>query len=343
MPLVRNGGDWACRSPLHSVTLKEMKNKVRVFAPASASNLGPGFDVIGLALPQPGDVVEAEWCDTPGVSIREITGDGGALPYDGARNVAAVAANDVLRRVQADNQIPLHRGISLRLEKQTPLASGLGSSGASAVAGAFATNELLDRPLSRTALVASALAGEQVAAGTAHADNVAPSMLGGIVLIRSYEPLELINLPIPTSLQVVVVHPHCEVSTAAARRLVNERTYMLADAVANLGNLGALVDALHRNDLEQFGRSIVDRLVEPVRAKLIPGLAEVKEAARGCGALGCSISGAGPSLFAFAGSETTAREIAKAMQEAFRDAADLDSDAHIGPVNAQGATTMSTM
>lgn len=320
-----------------------MKNKVRVFAPASASNLGPGFDVIGLALPQPGDVVEAEWCDTPGVSIREITGDGGALPYDGARNVAAVAANDVLRRVQADNQIPLHRGISLRLEKQTPLASGLGSSGASAVAGAFATNELLDRPLSRTALVASALAGEQVAAGTAHADNVAPSMLGGIVLIRSYEPLELINLPIPTSLQVVVVHPHCEVSTAAARRLVNERTYMLADAVANLGNLGALVDALHRNDLEQFGRSIVDRLVEPVRAKLIPGPAEVKEAARGCGALGCSISGAGPSLFAFAGSETTAREIAKAMQEAFRDAADLDSDAHIGPVNAQGATTMSTM
>ena len=320
-----------------------MKNKVRVFAPASASNLGPGFDVIGLALPQPGDVVEAEWCDTPGVSIREITGDGGALPYDGARNVAAVAANDVLRRVQADNQIPLHRGISLRLEKQTPLASGLGSSGASAVAGAFATNELLDRPLSRTALVASALAGEQVAAGTAHADNVAPSMLGGIVLIRSYEPLELINLPIPTSLQVVVVHPHCEVSTAAARRLVSERTYMLADAVGNLGNLGALVDALHRDDLEQFGRSIVDRLVEPVRAELIPGLAEVKEAARGCGALGCSISGAGPSLFAFAGSETTAREIAKAMQEAFRDAADLDSDAHIGPVNAQGATTMSTM
>jgi len=314
-----------------------MKNKVRVFAPASASNLGPGFDVIGLALPDPGDIVEAEWCDTPGVSIREITGDGGALPYDGARNVAAVAANDVLRRFQADNQIPLHRGISLRLEKQTPLASGLGSSGASAVAGAFATNELLDRPLSRTALVASALAGEQVAAGTAHADNVAPSMLGGIVLIRSYEPLELINLPIPTSLQVVVVHPHCEVSTAAARRLVNERTYMLADAVENLGNLGALVDALHRDDLEQFGRSIVDRLVEPVRAKLIPGLAEVKEAARDCGALGCSISGAGPSLFAFAGSETTAREIAKAMQEAFRDAADLDSDTHVGPVDTVGA------
>jgi homoserine kinase len=165
-------------------------------------------------------------------------------------------------------------------------------------------------------------------------------MLGGIVLIRSYEPLELINLPIPTSLQVVVVHPHCEVSTAAARRLVSERTYMLADAVENLGNLGALVDALHRDDLEQFGRSIVDRLVEPVRAELIPGLAEVKEAARDCGALGCSISGAGPSLFAFAGAETTAREIAKAMQEAFRDAANLDSDAHVGPVNAQGATTM---
>ena len=315
-----------------------MTDRVRVFAPSSASNLGPGFDVLGLALLKPGDIVEAELSETPGVEIVEVTGDGGALSRDPKKNVTGVAAADVLRRLdglEADE--PLQRGVRLWLHKQMPLASGLGSSGASAVGGAVAVNELFDAPLSRSELVASALVGERVASGTPHADNVAPCLLGGIVLVRSYDPLEVINLPVPTELRVIVVHPHCSVSTAAARELTADRTYALDDAVANLGNIAALVDALHRGDLTQFGRSILDRLVEPVRAHLIPGLADVKNAALSKAALGCSVSGTGPSMIAFAESDRDAHAIGDAMQAAFRNSAGLKSDVYLGPVNREGA------
>ena len=223
------------------------------------------------------------------------------------------------------------------LHKQMPLASGLGSSGASAVGGAVAVNELFDAPLSRYDLVASALVGELVASGTQHADNVAPSLLGGIVLVRSYDPLELINLPVPKELRVIIVHPHCSVSTAAARELTSDRTYALDDVVANLGNIAALVDALHQGDLTQFGRSITDRLLEPVRAHLIPGLADVKKAALSQAALGCAVSGSGPSMLAFARSDRDAQAIGDAMQAAFRDSAGLKSDVYLGPVNHEGA------
>jgi len=316
----------------------KMPNRVRVFAPSSASNLGPGFDVLGLALLKPGDIVEAELSETPGVEIAEITGDGGALPRDPQKNVASVAAADVLRRLDGlEAEEPHRRGVRLWLHKQMPLASGLGSSGASAVGGAVAVNELFDAPLSRYDLVASALVGERAASETPHADNVAPSLLGGIVLVRSYDPLELINLPVPKELRVVVVHPHCSVPTAAARELTAERTYALDDVVANLGNIAALVDALHRGDLTQFGRSILDRLVEPVRAHLIPGLADVKNAALSKAALGCSVSGSGPSMVAFAESERDAQAIGDAMQDAFRNSAGLKSDVYLGPINREGA------
>ena len=318
-----------------------MADRVRVFAPASASNLGPGFDVLGLALTAPGDVVEAEPSDAPGVELVEVAGDAGALPVQSDQNVASIAAADVLRRIDdLPAGAPPRRGVRIWLRKRMPLASGLGSSGASAVAGACAVNEVFGAPLSRRALVASALVGEQAASGTPHADNVAPSLLGGIVLIRSYDPLDVIDLPVPDALRVVVVHPHHAVSTAEARRLANGQSYALRDAVANLGNIAALVDALHRGDLAQFGRSVSDRLVEPVRAHLIPGLAEVKAAALSRAALGCSISGSGPTVFAFAGSDDDAQAIADAMQAAFRGAAGLDSDVYLGPVNKAGAVRL---
>ena len=327
-----------------------MTTRVRVFAPATVSNLGPGFDVLGLALQQPGDLVEAELHDEPGVKIVAVTGAGDALTTDPTRNVVGIAAADVLRRLQdkvqgpaasGENQGPRTGvGVRLWLHKQMPLASGLGSSAASSVAGALAVNELFGGGLSRRELVASALEGERAASGAPHADNAAPSLLGGIVLIRSYDPLELVSLPIPPELRVVVVHPHCEVATASARALVSERRYELGDVVANLGNVGALISALHQNDLELFGRSIRDRLVEPVRAGLIPGFQQVKDAALAAGALGCSISGSGPSVFAFSGSDRGASTVAAAMRDAFRAAADLESDAYVGPVNARGATTL---
>jgi homoserine kinase len=320
-----------------------MPSSVRVFAPASVSNLGPGFDVLGLALDRPGDVVEAERIDTERVEIAEVTGDGGLLTTNAAENVAGVAAQSVLSHLAAGGptgaglRSTAGRGVRLRVHKHMPLASGLGSSAASSVAGAMAVNELFGRPLSRRELLGHALAGERAASGSAHADNAAPSLLGGFVLIRGYEPLEVIDLPVPPALRVAVVHPHCQVETAAARALLRGHSFSIEQAVANLGNLGARVAGLFRNDLELVGRSIEDRLVEPLRVRLIPGYPAVKDAARRAGALGCSISGSGPSVFAFADSDSAAEHVAAAMREAFRQSAGLDSESYVGPVNMTGA------
>ena len=309
--------------------------RVRVFAPASASNLGPGFDVLGLALQRPGDVVEAEIRRAPGIEIVEVTG-ADALTTDPETNVVGVAAAAVLRRLEAGTT----QGVRLWLHKQMPLASGLGSSAASSVAGAVAVNQLLGGSLSPATLIGCAMEGEVAASGEAHADNVAPSVLGGIVLIRSYEPLDLVSLPVPAALRVVVVHPHASVETAAARRLVAEQRFRISQVVTNLGNIAALVSALHACDLALFGRSVHDALVEPIRAPLVPAFAEVKRAAMERGALGCSISGSGPSVFAFAGSDADAAAVSDAIQDAFQTVG-LASDPYVGPVNTRGAHVIS--
>jgi homoserine kinase len=313
-----------------------MPSPVRVFAPASASNLGPGFDVLGLALPEPGDVVTAEFMEAPGLEIAEVSGDGGQLNRDPDQNVAGVAAQSVLSHLASVRRDSLP-GVRLRVHKQMPLSSGLGSSAASSVAGAMAVNELLDCPLAKADLLVHALAGERAASGSMHADNAAPSLLGGVVLVRRYEPLEVIELPVPAGLRVTLVHPHCCIETSKARALLLGQRFTIEQAVANLGNLGALVAGLYRGDLELVGRAIEDRLVEPLRMALIPGCAAVKAAAHQAGALGCSISGSGPSLFAFTDSDAAAARVAVAMRDAFREAAGLDSDSYSGPVNTAGA------
>ena len=310
-----------------------MTKRVRVFAPATASNLGPGFDVLGLALEKPGDVVEAELADQRGVRIVEVTG-ADSLSTDPNENVVGIAATAVLEKLGIYDQ-----GVRLWLHKQMPLGSGLGSSAASSVGGAVAVNALMGGPLSALDVVSCALRGEAAVSGTVHADNVAPSILGGIVLIRSSEPLDLIPLPIPAALQIVIVHPHTEVLTAKARRLVAEHRFTIGQAVTNLGNVAALVSALFREDYPLFSRCIRDALVEPVRAPLIPGFSAVKQAALNAGALGCSISGSGPSMLAFADSNTTADRIATAMEAAFADNG-LQSDRFVGPVNRGGASVL---
>ena len=310
------------------------RSRVRVFAPATVSNLGPGFDVLGLALHRPGDIVEVEVSDMPGVELAGVTGEGGALPRDAVRNAASVAAGEVVRAAAATGRAA---GLRLWLHKGMPLASGLGSSGASAAAGAVAANEALGRPLGPEALVQCAMAGERAACGAAHADNVAPSVVGGIVLIRSYEPLDLVRLPVPDGLFVAVVHPHCEVSTQEARARLTGRTFALADIVANAGNLGAFVAALYQGDLALLGRALDDRIVEPVRAGMIPAYAEVRSAARHAGALGCAISGSGPSMFALCDSADVAARTALAMRQAFRERASLGTEAWVGPINREGA------
>ena len=304
--------------------------RTRVFAPATASNLGPGFDVLGLALERPGDVVEAELRDEPGVEISRVTG-ADSLGTDPRRNVVGIAAQAVLDHLGVTD-----RGVRLALHKQMPLGSGLGSSAASSVAGAAAVAALLGDALPQEALVRCALRGEAAVSGAPHADNVAPCVLGGIVLIRGDDPLDLVRLPVPEALRIVLVHPHVEVLTAEARRLVARHRFAIGPAVANLGNIAALVHALHTGDLELFGRSIRDALVEPIRAPLVPGFAAVRQAALDAGALGCSISGSGPSLFAFAASDTAAQAVAEAMHTAFA-AAGVASDRYVGPINRRGA------
>lgn len=307
---------------------------LRVFAPASVSNVGPGFDVLGFALHRPGDTVEAARVDQPGVTLVAVDGDGGRLTAQPQRNSASVAALAVLRRAGVGATAP---GLRLHLHKGMPLASGLGSSGASAAAGAVAANELLGRPLSPIDLVACAMEGEHAACGAAHADNVAPSVLGGVVLVRSYDPLELVRLPVPDGVFVAVVHPHCRVSTKEARARLATHVFPLPAIVANAGNLGALVAALYQGDAALLGRSVEDRLIEPVRATMIPGFASVKAAAREAGALACSISGSGPSMFAFTDTADLAAHVAQAMRAAFTRAAGLTSDAWVGPISREGA------
>lgn len=308
-----------------------MSRRLRVFAPASTSNIGPGFDVLGLALQGPGDVVEIELSDRPGVQIVDIIG-APSLSTDPTRNTAGVAASAVLRLLDR----PDPAGVRFWLHKRMPIASGLGSSAASSVAAAVAVNQLFGNPLPTSMLIDCAIEGEVLASGSPHADNVAPSLLGGVVLVRNLDPLDLVSLPVPPALRVVVVYPHASVQTAEARQIVSEHQFEISQVVTNLGNVAALVSALHSGDLELLGRSVQDDLVEPIRAPLMPAFGVVKRAAADAGALGCSISGAGPSLFAFAESDAVADTVADAMQKAFLGAG-LESDRHVGPVNLQGA------
>jgi homoserine kinase len=215
-----------------------------------------------------------------------------------------------------------------------PLASGLGSSAASAVAGVVAANLLAGEPLSPRELLPFTLQAEQVACGAAHADNVAPALLGGFVLIRSYEPLDIVRLPVPRGLAAATAHPHTEIRTEDARRIL-KKDVRLADAVRQWGNLAALVASLYEGNLELLGRSLQDVVAEPRRAMLIPGFAEVKTAALDSGALGCSISGSGPSLFALCASLEKASSAGRSMQETFRRVG-LECDLFVSEINRVG-------
>ena len=302
---------------------------IRVFAPASVSNLGCGFDVFGLAIDAPGDEVNVSWNNSGETVIRKIVG-AEHLPTLASRNTAGVAVNALL------SSLGERRGVDIILKKKMPLGSGLGSSAASAVAAVVAVNELLGRPYSRQQLVPFAMEGERVACGSAHADNVAPSLMGGIVLVRSLQPLDIITLPVPASLQVVVVHPHVEVLTRDSRAVL-KKNIPLATAVQQWANTAALVSALYTKDFQALSRAVTDKVAEPYRAPLIPGFYEVKEAALSAGALACSISGSGPSVFALCLDRS--RGVATAMRKAFRNVR-VDSDAWVSAVNKRGAFRM---
>ena len=305
---------------------------VTAFAPATVSNVACGFDVLGFALDAPGDEVAARFADdgVRGVVIADIVGDAGRLPRDANKNTAGLAAQALLDAVGD------RRGVALTIRKGLPLASGLGGSAASAVAAAVAVDALLGAKSSFDLLLACALQGESHGAGSAHADNIAPSLYGGFVLVRTPNPPDVIRLPVPNGLTAVVVHPDLEIETAKARTLVGD-TVALGDAIRQWANLGAFVDGLHRGDFALIARSLEDTIAEPRRAALVPGLASIKQAAIDAGALGCSLSGSGPSLFALCRDGTIARRVAAAMTDAVTRAIGGEPQTYVSAIGQQGA------
>lgn len=301
---------------------------VRVFCSATVANIACGFDVLGLAVEEPGDEIEASISPVNGVRLVHIDGDHGQLPREPEKNAAGAPALALLAALGES------RGVDLKIKKQCPAASGLGSSSASAAGAAFAVNLLFGSPFSPLELIPFALEGERAASGSAHPDNVTPALLGGITLIRSTVPLDVVQLPVPPELWVSLCHPHLELRTRDARTVLRD-SVQLADAVRQLGNIGSFVSALFREDYALLGRSLEDRFAEGPRSVLIPGFSSVKSAALSAGALGCSISGAGPSLFALCRGASTARAAAAAMQSAFTGIG-VPSDIFVSPINVRG-------
>jgi homoserine kinase len=307
---------------------------VTAFAPATVSNVACGFDVLGFALHEPGDEVTAR-VTAGGVQIDDITGDNGRLPREPARNTAGVAALALLAKLDE------RRGIALTIRKGLPLSSGLGGSAASAAAAVVAVDRLLGANSPVETLIACALEGERLGAGSAHADNIAPSICGGFVLVRRAVPPDIVTLPVPHGLTAVVVHPDLEIETAKARALLGT-TVPLADAVKQWANLGALIHALHTGDFALLGRSLEDTIAEPRRAPLVPGLAMIKRAAAEAGALGCSLSGSGPSLFALCQNTAIAAAVGDAMARAVRTHIGGEPQTFISEVARQGARILSS-
>lgn len=307
---------------------------VTAFAPATVSNVACGFDVLGFALDEPGDEVTAT-LTSAGVQIAAIEGDGGRLPREAARNTAGVAALALLTKLGDP------RGVSLTIRKGLPLSSGLGGSAASAAAAVVAVNALLGAKASRDTLIQCALEGERLGAGSAHADNIAPAICGGFVLVRRASPPDIITLPVPAGLTAVVVHPDLEIETAKARALLGD-TVPLCDAVRQWANLGAFVHAVHTSDFDLLSRSLEDTIAEPRRAPLVPGLALIKRAAADAGALGCSLSGSGPSLFALCRGDEIARRVADAMTTAVRTHIGGEPETYISRITGQGARVLTT-
>lgn len=304
------------------------------FAPATVSNVACGFDVLGFPLESPGDEIDARFFGASGVRIDDIAGDAGRLPRDATRNTAGVAARALL------TMLGERRGVALTIRKGLPLASGLGGSAASAVAAVVAVDALIGARAPIETLLACALEGEGVGAAGAHPDNVAPCLYGGFVLVRHPNPPDVVRLPVPAGLTAVVVHPDLEIETARARMMLGTEVPLKA-AIQQWANFGAFVDALHRSDFALMARSLEDTIAEPRRAPLVPGFSAIKAAAIDAGALGCSLSGSGPSLFALCRGREVATRVAQAMTDAVKRHIGGQVQTYVSSITPHGARIVS--
>ncbi len=305
-------------------------DQVKIFTPASVANVSCGFDVLGFCLDSIGDVMKVSRTKNKGVTIGIINGQ--ELPKDPLKNVASVAASALLKAH------PTIGGFQIDIEKRIKPGSGIGSSAASAAGAVFAINELLGKPYSRNELVQYAIAGESLASGAAHADNLAPVLLGGFTLVRSNKTLDIIKLPSPKDLVATIIHPKIELKTIHSRAILKNEI-PLKKAVEQWGNLGAFISALYTNDYELLSRSMKDKVIEPTRAILIPKYKEIKQAAIDTGALGSGISGSGPSIYALSKGEFAAKEVGQAMKT-YYDEIGLDYEVHYSNINNEGVRVL---
>ncbi|MCO5249414.1 MAG: homoserine kinase [Chitinophagales bacterium] len=310
-------------------------DRIKVFAPATVANVACGYDILGFAIDFPGDELIMELTEKKGVEIVDIVGDGGVLPRNPLTNSASVAIMDYLNYIHADF------GCKIWIKKMMPSGSGLGSSAASAVAGVYAVNMLCNEKLTKHEMLPFLLNSEKVACGSAIADNVAASLFGGFILVRSYEPLDVINIPVPEDLWCAVINPQVIVLTREAREIL-PKEISITKSVRQGANVGGLIVGLLRGDYDLIGRSLIDYIAEPYRSKLIPGFYDMKEAAIHAGALGSSISGSGPSVFALCKGEETARKAGNAMK-AVMDKMGIEANVYVSKVNPTGPKALPFM
>ena len=305
--------------------------EVKIFTPATVANVGCGFDVLGFCLDTVGDTMHIKKIAKKGIYITAI--EGFKLPFDVQKNVAGVSA------LAMYNALDIDFGFEIKINKQIKPGSGIGSSAASAVGSVFGMNHLLGNPFSKMTLIEFAMKGEAVASHVEHADNIAPAILGGFILVRSTHPLEVLQLPTPSDLYAVIVHPQIEIKTAESRALLPKQI-LLSEAITQWSNVGSLVHALHSSDYELLGHSLKDVIIEPRRSQSIPNFDTLKKISLDSSALGCTISGSGPSVFSLCRGQKIAAEIQMA-QAAFMGETDIEFETHVSKINTQGIKILS--
>ena len=295
------------------------------------ANVGCGFDVLGLCLDKVGDQMVIRKTQRKGIFITKI--EGFELPYAVHENVAGVSA------LAMYNELNVDFGFEIEIYKQIKPGSGIGSSAASAAGSVFGMNYLLDNVFDKIDLIKFAMKGEAVASKSEHADNIAPAILGGFTLVKQNNPLEVIQLPTPKALHAVIVHPQIEIKTADSRAIL-PKTVALSDAITQWSNVGSLVHALHTSDYNLIGKSLKDVVIEPHRSKLIPNFNSLRKISLESGALGCSISGSGPSLFSLCEGLENARKV-EANQRRFMTNIGIPFEIHISKINTEGIKILS--
>ena len=302
------------------------KSEIKLFSPATVANVACGFDVLGLCLDTIGDEMVVRKVDKKGVRITKI--EGFKLPFETELNVAGVSALAMYQELQPDC------GFEIEIKKNIKPGSGIGSSAASAVGSVYGINALLGSPLNKTQLTQFAIKGEALASGSEHADNIAPALFGGFTLVKSVNPLEILQIPSPDNLYVTIIHPQIEIKTAISRAIL-PKNVPLEDAINQWANVGSFIHSLHTSDYPLMQRSLHDVIIEPHRSKLIPHYNEIKQQTLNAGALGTNISGSGPSIFSLCKGIENANKVRGVMTNIYSNTG-IEFDVHVSKINTQG-------